>query len=43
MTVHMAQSKCATVGTLPGIIALDTTVMLELEPEGKDGINTFEE
>ena len=32
MDVHTAQSECATVGALPGIIALDTAVMLELEP-----------
>ena len=30
MDVHTAQSKCATIGALSGIIALDTVVMLEL-------------
>ena len=37
MNVHTPQSKCATVGTLPEIIALDTAVILELEPESKEG------
>ena len=43
MNVHTSQSKCATIGALPGIIALDTAVMLELEPESKEGTSTFEE
>ena len=42
MDVHTAQSECATVGALPGIIALDSAVMLELEPEEGD-LSVFEE
>ena len=42
MDVHTAQSECATVGVLPGIIALDTAVMLELEPQEED-VNVFKE
>ena len=43
MNVHTAQSECATVGAVPGIIALDTKVVLELEPESEEGVSTFEE
>ena len=43
MDVHTAQSECATVGALPGIIALDTAVMLELEPDGEDELSSFVE
>ena len=43
MNVHTPQSECATIEALPDIIALDTMVMLELEPEREEGISTFEE
>ena len=41
MNVHTAQSECATIGTMSGIIALDTAVALELEADGEGDLSTF--
>ena len=41
--VHTAQSECATVGAIPGIIALDIKVTLEFKPEGEEGISDYED
>ena len=43
MNVHTAQSECATIGAVPGIISLDTAVALELEAQDEDGLSTFVE